>query len=215
MPLLGVPSTARSCHPLAAERAPCCSQRFPCKSVDLTALSRVSLNPSLTAKKGRKEGTWGWIWPRARRPPRSSCRAVVAAACRLRTSRVARSCCFYPKAEFLSQGRHPGCTREAIDFSRLQRRIPEGWRRPFGVSADAVAAQDKFKTKHDLTHRARLRSDPQDARGLSSLEQKVDVRQDLHGGHPGDLPDRRRPPDRPHLAQGQGRWACHRGAGCR
>ena len=52
---------------------------------------------------------------------------------------------FYPKADT------PGCTREAIDFSRLRSEFQKAGADIVGVSADAVAAQDKFKNKHDLT----------------------------------------------------------------
>ena len=51
---------------------------------------------------------------------------------------------FYPKADT------PGCTHEAIDFSRASRRFPQGRRGHSGGSADPVAAQDKFKNKHGL-----------------------------------------------------------------
>jgi thioredoxin-dependent peroxiredoxin len=51
---------------------------------------------------------------------------------------------FYPKADT------PGCTREAIDFSRLRGEFQKAGTDIVGVSADAVAAQDKFKNKHDL-----------------------------------------------------------------
>ena len=52
---------------------------------------------------------------------------------------------FYPKADT------PGCTREAIDFSRLRGKFQKAGTDIVGVSADAVATQDKFKNKHDLT----------------------------------------------------------------
>jgi len=51
---------------------------------------------------------------------------------------------FYPKADT------PGCTREAIDFSRLRPAFTRAGTEILGVSADPVAAQDKFKTKHKL-----------------------------------------------------------------
>jgi thioredoxin-dependent peroxiredoxin len=51
---------------------------------------------------------------------------------------------FYPKADT------PGCTREAIDFSRLRGEFRKAGTDIVGVSSDAVAAQDKFKNKHDL-----------------------------------------------------------------
>jgi thioredoxin-dependent peroxiredoxin len=69
----------------------------------------------------------------------------VAGACRSSTSRAASSFIyFYPKADT------PGCTKEAIDFSRLSSDFQKADTAVLGVSADAVAAQDKFRDKHDL-----------------------------------------------------------------
>jgi len=59
---------------------------------------------------------------------------------------------FYPKADT------PGCTREAIDFSRLRSQFAKAGTEVLGVSADPVEKQDKFKTKHKLT--VALASDP-------------------------------------------------------
>jgi thioredoxin-dependent peroxiredoxin len=52
---------------------------------------------------------------------------------------------FYPRADT------PGCTREAIDFSRLRAQFNKANTDVLGVSADPVKAQDAFKKKHDLT----------------------------------------------------------------
>ena len=52
---------------------------------------------------------------------------------------------FYPRADT------PGCTRDSIDFSRLKAEFHKAGTDVLGVSADPVAAQDKFKTKHKLT----------------------------------------------------------------
>jgi peroxiredoxin Q/BCP len=52
---------------------------------------------------------------------------------------------FYPKADT------PGCTKEAIAFSGLRAAFAKAGTDILGVSADPVAAQDKFKTKHKLT----------------------------------------------------------------
>jgi thioredoxin-dependent peroxiredoxin len=52
---------------------------------------------------------------------------------------------FYPRADT------PGCTREAIDFSRLKAAFAKAGAEVLGVSADPVPAQDKFKAKHKLT----------------------------------------------------------------
>jgi peroxiredoxin Q/BCP len=59
---------------------------------------------------------------------------------------------FYPKADT------PGCTREAIDFSRLRNQFAKADTEIVGVSADPVEKQDKFKTKHKLS--IALGSDP-------------------------------------------------------
>jgi peroxiredoxin Q/BCP len=52
---------------------------------------------------------------------------------------------FYPKADT------PGCTTESIAFSKLRAAFAKAGTEILGVSADPVAAQDKFKTKHKLT----------------------------------------------------------------
>ncbi|MGN6460101.1 MAG: peroxiredoxin [Pseudolabrys sp.] len=52
---------------------------------------------------------------------------------------------FYPKANTT------GCTKEAIDFSRLKPRFAKLGADVRGVSADPVPALDKFRDKHDLT----------------------------------------------------------------
>lgn len=52
---------------------------------------------------------------------------------------------FYPKANT------SGCTLEAKDFSRLRQRFAKAGADILGVSADPVAALDKFRGKQDLT----------------------------------------------------------------
>ena len=62
---------------------------------------------------------------------------------------------FYPRADT------PGCTREAMDFSRLSKDFAKAGAAVLGVSADSVKKQDSFKKKHllgiplasDETHR--------------------------------------------------------------
>lgn len=51
---------------------------------------------------------------------------------------------FYPRADT------PGCTREAIDFTRLQGKFAAAGAVVLGVSGDSPKAQDKFKNKHKL-----------------------------------------------------------------
>jgi peroxiredoxin Q/BCP len=52
---------------------------------------------------------------------------------------------FYPRADT------PGCTKEAIGFSRLRGAFAKANTQILGVSADPVPAQDKFKAKHKLS----------------------------------------------------------------
>jgi thioredoxin-dependent peroxiredoxin len=51
---------------------------------------------------------------------------------------------FYPRADTT------GCTREAIDFSRLKTAFSRAGTDIVGVSADPVTALDRFKSKHKL-----------------------------------------------------------------
>jgi len=52
---------------------------------------------------------------------------------------------FYPRADT------PGCTLEAIAFSKLAARFAKAGTAILGASADPVEAQDSFKAKHKLT----------------------------------------------------------------
>jgi thioredoxin-dependent peroxiredoxin len=52
---------------------------------------------------------------------------------------------FYPRANT------PGCTKEAIDFTRLTRDFGAAKTAVLGVSADPLKAQESFRDKHDLT----------------------------------------------------------------
>ncbi|MFX8930015.1 peroxiredoxin, partial [Acinetobacter baumannii] len=51
---------------------------------------------------------------------------------------------FYPRADT------PGCTREAIDFTRLKSAFAAAGTAVLGVSADTVKAQEAFRDKHRL-----------------------------------------------------------------
>ena len=52
---------------------------------------------------------------------------------------------FYPRANT------PGCTTEAVDFTRLSREFEAAGTAVLGVSADPLKAQEKFRDKHELT----------------------------------------------------------------
>lgn len=51
---------------------------------------------------------------------------------------------FYPKADT------PGCTREAIDFTRLSEAFAASGTAVLGISADSVKRQESFRDKHQL-----------------------------------------------------------------
>ncbi|WP_407174079.1 thioredoxin-dependent thiol peroxidase [Bradyrhizobium sp. STM 3562] len=51
---------------------------------------------------------------------------------------------FYPRANT------PGCTKEAIDFTRLSQAFAESGTAVLGVSADKPKAQEAFRDKHNL-----------------------------------------------------------------
>ena len=51
---------------------------------------------------------------------------------------------FYPRADT------PGCTREAIDFTRLSGAFANSGTVVLGISADPPKAQEKFRDKHGL-----------------------------------------------------------------
>jgi thioredoxin-dependent peroxiredoxin len=52
---------------------------------------------------------------------------------------------FYPRADT------PGCTKEAIDFTRLSRAFSDAGTAVLGVSGDPVKAQEAFRNKHQLS----------------------------------------------------------------
>ena len=52
---------------------------------------------------------------------------------------------FYPRADT------PGCTREAIDFTRLRDTFANQGTAVLGISADTVKAQESFRNKHQLS----------------------------------------------------------------
>jgi peroxiredoxin Q/BCP len=52
---------------------------------------------------------------------------------------------FYPRADT------PGCTKEAIDFTRLSAAFAAAGTAVIGVSGDALKAQESFRNKHQLS----------------------------------------------------------------
>lgn len=52
---------------------------------------------------------------------------------------------FYPRADT------PGCTKEAIDFTRLKTAFAASGTDVLGISADSLGAQERFRDKHKLS----------------------------------------------------------------
>lgn len=52
---------------------------------------------------------------------------------------------FYPRADT------PGCTKEAIDFTRLRSAFAASQTEVLGISADPLRAQEAFRDKHKLS----------------------------------------------------------------
>jgi len=116
---------------------------------------------------------------------------------------------FYPRADT------SGCTKEAIDFSRLKGAFAEAGAEIVGVSADPVSAQDKFKAKHKLA--IALASDEKhrmlEAYGV--WQEKSMYGAEVHGHRADDLSDRSRPAHRPRVAKSIGERTRRGGAGRR
>ena len=117
---------------------------------------------------------------------------------------------FYPRANT------PGCTIEAIDFSRLKPAFARAGADVLGVSGDPVKAQDVFKAKHKLT--IALGSDEthemlEAYTTLGFLAAHTALRPQILGRGARNLPDRARPAYRADMAEGYGRGPC-RGSAC-
>ena len=107
---------------------------------------------------------------------------------------------FYPRADTT------GCTKEAIDFSRLRGDFGRADTEILGVSADPVPALTKFRAKHKLA--IALASD--ETLGMLKAygvwQEKSLYGRKFLGDRPHHFPDRARRPHRQGVAQGVGRW---------
>ena len=116
---------------------------------------------------------------------------------------------FYPRADT------PGCTKEAIDFTRLSGAFADSKTAVLGVSADPLKAQEAFRDKHELS--IPLVSDEThemlEAYGVWG-EKSMYGKTFLGILRTTVLIDGQRQ-NRENLAQCEGRRPCRRGAGCR
>ena len=111
---------------------------------------------------------------------------------------------FYPRADT------SGCTKEAIDFSRLKSAFGRAGTDILGVSGDPVPAQDAFKKKHKLSIALASDEKHQHAGGLWRVAGKIDVWQKIPWHRAHNISDRSRPANRPNLAESIGRRATPR-----
>ena len=77
---------------------------------------------------------------------------------------------FYPKDDT------PGCTKEAMAFTRLLDEFAEAGAKVIGVSKDTVAAHDKFKAKYALEHILAA-----DTEGKACVDYGVWVEKNMYG----------------------------------
>ena len=116
---------------------------------------------------------------------------------------------FYPRADT------PGCTREAIDFTRLESAFADEGAAVLGISADTVKAQESFRAKHQLS--VPLISDEQHEmlEAYGAWGEKSMYGRNFMGIIRTTVLIGADRPDRQDLAQCAGRRPCRRGAGRR
>ena len=111
---------------------------------------------------------------------------------------------FYPKDDT------PGCTVEACEFRDRNETIHERGADVWGVSPQGAASKRAFREKFELPFTLLADEDHAVADAYGVVGREAELRQDLLGHRPHDVPDRPRRPDRPRLAEGQARGPCRR-----
>ena len=106
---------------------------------------------------------------------------------------------FYPRADTT------GCTKEAMDFSRLEGAFARAGAQIVGVSADPVPAQDKFKAKYKLAIALASDETHRMLEAYGVWQQKIAVRAEVHGHRAHDVSDRPGCTHRQCVAEGFGR----------
>jgi thioredoxin-dependent peroxiredoxin len=117
-----------------------------------TKVRRATANPSSKAKKSAK---------RPKAAPLRAGQSGLSEGCKAPAFRLPRDggqavslgdfsgqklvLFFYPRADT------PGCTKEAIDFTRLKSKFAESRTAVLGVSADPQKAQEAFRDRHQLS----------------------------------------------------------------
>jgi peroxiredoxin Q/BCP len=117
-----------------------------------TKVRRATANPSSKAKKSAK---------RPKAAPLGAGQSGLSEGCKAPAFRLPRDggqavslgdfsgqklvLFFYPRADT------PGCTKEAIDFTRLKSKFAESRTAVLGVSADPQKAQEAFRDRHQLS----------------------------------------------------------------
>jgi peroxiredoxin Q/BCP len=122
------------------------------KAAAATKVRQATANPSSKAKKSAK---------RPKAAPLGAGQSGLSEGCKAPAFRLPRDggqavslgdfsgqklvLFFYPRADT------PGCTKEAIDFTRLKNKFAESRIAVLGVSADPQNAQEAFRDKHQLS----------------------------------------------------------------
>lgn len=122
----------KSARPVSG-RAEAPKKPVPTKSKKSTAAVEVATSPSPALTEGSKAPAF--------KLPRDGGQQVSLADYAGRKLVVF----FYPRADT------PGCTKEAIDFTRLSDAFAKASTSVLGVSADPVKAQEAFRDKHRLS----------------------------------------------------------------
>jgi peroxiredoxin Q/BCP len=105
---------------------------------------------------------------------------------------------FYPRADT------SGCTRQAIDFSRLKSAFSRAGTDIVGVSADPIAALDRFKSKHKLAIALASDETHKMLEKYGVWRQKTLYGRKIHGHRAHHVSDRARSAHRPRMAQSVG-----------
>jgi peroxiredoxin Q/BCP len=117
------------------------SQKAPSKSLKLSA-SPAKISAEILAKiPARETGSAEGLMAPAFQLPRDGGASVSLAD----FAGQKLVLFFYPRADT------PGCTREAIDFTRLKVDFADSGTAVLGISADTIKAQESFRNKHELS----------------------------------------------------------------
>ena len=106
---------------------------------------------------------------------------------------------FYPKDDT------PGCTVEACEFRDANETITERGADVWGISPQGATSKRKFTEKFGLPFTLLADEDHQARRDVRLVGREAELRQDVHGNGPPNVPHRPRGTHRAGLGEGQAR----------